>query len=399
MSATISTVYAIDFLGELLMGTMLICNVWRLRGHTDEDRLLRTMVACAMVGCLMDAVSFTFDGTPGIIARLLVVTSNTFLHAAETVTCCCWALFIHVHMRGSVAPKARRLVAAPAAAYLVVLFANLFTPLVFNVDSANVYSRLPLSVLGMAVSYGYFAYALVFYLHMRHSTRGLRFFPGWALLIPVAVGGSVQLAFPQMPLFWAAVCVGIAATITSLQNEDIYRDRLTGLYNRTFLEYVSERKVKQGDAGMTGVMIDLNGFKSVNDRFGHTVGDQALVDAAHVLRTSVGDIGMTARYAGDEFVVLLNTNDEAVVDRTLAKVRENVRKFNESGGRPYRLSMAMGCCPVVPGTVAVSEFISDIDRAMYEDKRRYYEAHPEASRRASDRDEGAAGRISAALAG
>ena len=61
--------------------------------------------------------------------------------------------------------------------------------------------------------------------------------------------------------------------------------------------------------------------------------------------------------------------------------------------------MAMGCCPVVPGTVAVSEFISEIDRAMYEDKRRYYEAHPEASRRASDRDEGAAGRISAALAG
>ena len=253
----------------------------------------------------------------------------------------------------------------------------------FNVDSANVYSRLPLSVLGMAVSYGYFAYALVFYLHMRHSTRGLRFFPGWALLVPVAVGGSVQLAFSQLPLFWAAVCVGIAATITSLQNEDIYRDRLTGLYNRTFLEYVSERKVKQGDAGMTGIMIDLNGFKSVNDRFGHTV----------------GDIGMTARYAGDEFVVLLNTNDEAVVDRTLVKVRENVRKFNESGGRPYRLSMAMGCCPVVPGTVAVSEFISEIDRAMYEDKRRYYEAHPEASRRASDRDEGAAGRISAALAG
>ena len=399
MSATISTVYAIDFLGELLMGTMMICNVWRLRGRTDEDCLLRTMVVCAMVGCLMDAASFTFDGAPGGAAHVLVVASNTFLHAAEIITCCCWALFIHIHMRGSVAPTAYRLIAAPAAAYLAVLFANLFTPLVFVVDGSNAYSRLPLSNLGVAVSYGYFAYALVFYLHMRRSTRGLRFFPGWALLVPVAVGGSVQFAFPQMPLFWASVCVGIAATITSLQNEDIYRDRLTGLYNRTFLEYVSERKVKRNDGEMTGVMIDLNGFKAINDRFGHTVGDQALVDAAHLLRTSVGDIGMTARYAGDEFVVLLNTNDEAVVDRTLARIRESVRKFDESGARPYQLSMAMGCCPVVPGTVAVDDFISEIDRAMYEDKRRYYEAHPEADRRASDCGEGAVAKASAAFAG
>lgn len=364
------------------MVTMLICNVWRLRGHTNEDRLLRTMVVCAMVGCLMHAVAATVDGTPGQAAFVWGVAANSFLRGAEIVTCCCWALLIYIHMRGSISSTALRAIVAPGAFYLVVLVINLFIPIAFVVDPAtNAYTRLPFSNVGLLVSYSYFAYALVFYVHMRRSTRGLRFFPGWALLFPVVIGESVQFLVPSEPLYWASVCIGIAATITSLQNEDIYRDRLTGLYNRAFLEFVSSRKVKQAGVEMTGAMIDLNSFKSINDRFGHNVGDQALIDTARLLRKSVGDIGMTARYAGDEFVVLLNTNDKDVVDRTKARIRRNVHEFNEYGGRPYWLSLAIGSCPVVPGRDSVEAFITSIDQAMYEDKRHYYETHPEADRR------------------
>lgn len=381
MPANLSTAYAIDFLGELLMVTMLACSVWRLRGHSLEDRLLRTLVVCAMVGCLSDSVSFTFDGQPGALARALVVGSNTSFYVAETITCSSWATFVHLHTRGSISRRARTLLAIPVLACLALLVANLFVPLVFSVDADNVYSRLPLSMLVVGLSYAYFLYSLVLYVHVRRTSGGLRFFPGNALLFPVVLGGSVQFLFPEAPLFWPTVCVGIAGTITSLQNEDIYRDRLTGLYNRAYLERVSSGEAERADSGVTGIMIDLNGFKSINDRFGHNVGDQALVDAARLVRGAVGEIGMTARYAGDEFVVLLNTRDDAVVDRTMGKIRESFRRFDEEGGRPYQLSASMGQYPLEPGRQSVEEFISSIDSAMYDDKKRYYEDHPEASRR------------------
>ena len=370
MSQGTLTSYGIDLLGELLMVTMLICNVWRLRGRSHESRLLRAMIACTIIGCLMDSVSATVDGMTGATARMLAVGSETILYASASVLCATWSMFITLHMRGGVPPLWRRLLSAPSVVCILLLVANLFTPLIFHVDAGNAYTRLPLSRLLVLFCYGYFCYALALEAHMRRSTAGLRFFPGWALMFPVAVGGTIQFAYPPLPLFWATVSVGIAGTITSLQNEDIYRDRLTGLYNPAFLEYVGSREEKSGTQ-MTGIMIDLNGFKSINDRFGHAMGDQALVDVAHILRHAVGDIGITVRFAGDEFIVLLNTGDEAVVKRTMAGIRQGFKLFNMDGKRPYQLSASMGRCPFKVGSHSVQEFMTVADHAMYEDKRRY----------------------------
>ena len=378
-----SSIIAIDFIGELLMLTMLVCNVWRLRSRAREDRLLRMMVVCTMVGCLMDQVWFSSIDIDGTVIAAPILISNTLLYVAEMVTCYCWALFINIHMRGSVSKLTRIILSVPIAVSLALLLANLFTPLLFHVDDKSVYYRLPLSALLICFAYSYFVYALGLYIRLRQRSGGLRLFPGWALMFPVVLGGTVQLIYPGAPTFWASVCVGIAGTITSLQNEDIYRDRLSRLYNRAFLEYVCSGKLKRASTEMTGVMIDLNGFKTINDKLGHNVGDQALVNAAHIIRDSVGDIGIATRYAGDEFVVLLNTTDDAVVNQTMDEMRRRFQSFNSTGTHPYELSASMGQFKMVPGKQSVEEFIANIDRAMYGDKKRYYEEHPEADRRAS----------------
>ena len=293
MSANIFTVNAVDFLSMLLMATMLICNVWRLRSHTVENRLLLMMVICTLVGSLTDSASFTVDKVPGVVARVL---SNTALFAAGIIACFGWALFITLHMRGSVAQRTAMFLGVPAYVVLGLLVLNLFVPIFFQIDDNNTYSRLPLSLLVIALSYGDFFYSIALCYHMHKSTSGLRFFPGWALLFPVAVGGSTQLAIPSAPFFWPTVSIGIAGTVASLQNEDIYRDRLTGAYNRAFLQYVCSGVIRKSRVEMTGIMIDINGFKQINDK-------------------------------------------------------------------------------------SIEKFIPSIDHAMYEDKKHYYEQHPEADRR------------------
>lgn len=88
-------------------------------------------------------------------------------------------------------------------------------------------------------------------------------------------------------------------------------DPLTGLANRTLLQDVLKRVLDQPDAqGRVGVIaVDLDGFKGLNDRFGHAVGDNALVHVAGVLRAAAADRGTVARLGGDEFVIVVQSSD------------------------------------------------------------------------------------------
>ncbi|MFW7413971.1 putative bifunctional diguanylate cyclase/phosphodiesterase [Demequina sp. SO4-18] len=88
-------------------------------------------------------------------------------------------------------------------------------------------------------------------------------------------------------------------------------DPLTGLANRTLLQDVLQQVLEQPDAlTRVGVIaVDLDGFKGLNDRFGHAIGDNALVHVAGVLRTATAGRGTVARIGGDEFVIVVQDGD------------------------------------------------------------------------------------------
>ncbi|WP_084626669.1 putative bifunctional diguanylate cyclase/phosphodiesterase [Demequina aurantiaca] len=88
-------------------------------------------------------------------------------------------------------------------------------------------------------------------------------------------------------------------------------DPLTGLANRTLLHDVLQQVLEQPDAqGRAGVIaVDLDGFKGLNDRFGHATGDNALVHVAGVLRSATAGRGTVARIGGDEFVIVVQDDD------------------------------------------------------------------------------------------
>ncbi|WP_084104339.1 bifunctional diguanylate cyclase/phosphodiesterase [Demequina sp. NBRC 110056] len=88
-------------------------------------------------------------------------------------------------------------------------------------------------------------------------------------------------------------------------------DPLTGLANRTLLQDVLQNVLEQPDAeARVGVIaVDLDGFKGLNDRFGHAMGDNALVHVAGILRTAAAGRGTVARIGGDEFVIVVQDPD------------------------------------------------------------------------------------------
>jgi diguanylate cyclase (GGDEF)-like protein/PAS domain S-box-containing protein len=154
---------------------------------------------------------------------------------------------------------------------------------------------------------------------------------------------------------------------------DAMHDPLTGLLNRgAFLESLHRACARADrDGHQLGVLyIDLDGFKQINDTFGHGIGDIVLVEAAHRLRANLRDGETIGRLGGDEFIVLLEgvPSREIVVeiaDRLLSALERPIVDLPEVP--PVSASIGIALC--APNTHPAAEVLNRADDAMYSAKR------------------------------
>lgn len=145
-------------------------------------------------------------------------------------------------------------------------------------------------------------------------------------------------------------------------------DPLTGLANRRLLAATLTQVVGE-DHGMVGLLsCDLDGFKVVNDRFGHDVGDRLLCHIAGRLRACVGPEDLVARVSGDEFVILCPRLPDPAA---LGAVAERVRSIAcvTSPPRPCTVRISVGAVLAAHGD-SPEDLLRRADALMYEEKRR-----------------------------
>jgi len=151
------------------------------------------------------------------------------------------------------------------------------------------------------------------------------------------------------------------------------REELTGLYNRRGFVTLAEQHLKL--ARRTGraarlVFVDVNGFKRVNDRFGHPEGDRALVAVAEVLRATFRESDIVARVGGDEFAVLAIEAADASAERLRARLSSNLQAHNAQARRGYDLTVTAGIATFDPQRPAgVDALMAEADRSLYDLKR------------------------------
>jgi len=118
------------------------------------------------------------------------------------------------------------------------------------------------------------------------------------------------------------------------------------------------------------VFIDLDGFKQINDVYGHDAGDRCLIEVARRLRTTVRASDVVARLGGDEFFVLLEeVQDEIAVESVIRKLlTEAVRPYDLPGGAQARLSASMGVSLFPDNAGDAGALVKLADAAMYSAK-------------------------------
>lgn len=150
-------------------------------------------------------------------------------------------------------------------------------------------------------------------------------------------------------------------------------DELTGLFNRRgFFSAASARiTIARREKTPMGLLYaDLNGLKRINDELGHEHGDQAIKDAAAVLRGVIREGDVLARVGGDEFVALLPNFAPAARDPLLERLTAAIRAHVEQEKRPYRLSMSAGTTFMDwDAGQSLDDLVADADRRMYTRKR------------------------------
>ena len=370
MNLSLSVLTA-NIISILLIGTLYLAN--RQKAEYDRDmRLLQQMMVTIGIANISDCCVYYLAGSSNIVIKVLVFLSGSGLFLGNAIIGYLWAKFIMVHMNIPFSDIRRNIYRTIGLISIVLLVINIFYPLVFSVSDGR-YQRGFAYIIFLIFAAFYILDSLYLYVKRVRKNGSLKLFPVHLFLIPVILGVVIQTFFVEISITWTSIAISVAGIMAALKNEIIFTDCLTGLYNRMYLEFLHKRACNKKDCWVSGIMIDLNGFKQINDNYGHAEGDLALCIVADLLRKSFSEYGVVTRYAGDEFVIMLNTTDDQLIQKIIKSAKKNFVTENEKNDKPYQLSASMGYAITNLSNETIDDFMNRIDEQMYQDKMKYYE--------------------------
>ena len=150
-------------------------------------------------------------------------------------------------------------------------------------------------------------------------------------------------------------------------------DGLTGLWNYRYFTMTVAKEIERAarfSRPLALLMLDLDHFKDVNDRFGHQRGDAVLVELAGRIRGEVRDVDTVARYGGEEIVIVLPETDADGAAQLAERICQAVRRrpFGESGVPPVHLTVSAGGAVFPTHALSASSLLARADKALYDAK-------------------------------
>ena len=369
----LQAIYLANIVGFLLIAFLFLSRYITRTKSVAEERIFTIMMWLALIACLIEPLTFAVDGKSELVFRLINMLGNTYLYFANGFGSFLFCMYVDqslYHDRSRIFGEYKKFVYL-VAALGIALFLNIFLGYLFYVDADGVYHRQLLIYIFYIYMMLCAVFSIVIVCRYREKFGRSTFFPVYMYLIPIVVGSILQMVFYGISLAWLGTAIGVVSLYMSLQNQKLYMDTLTGLYNRQYLEHILY-SIQNDHNDYYGIMLDMNYFKQINDTYGHSAGDRALVEAAEIFRVNAGRDSYVFRYAGDEFIILVKTDVENDVKHIERVIRSECEKANERGNEPFKLSVSMGHSKFDREHDDEDTFLKRIDEAMYEEKEKIH---------------------------
>lgn len=364
-----------SILSFIVLLVMYVHAYSRLDEAFTEYRLFMALIQTNMALIIIDILGWIFNGLPGVFNLLCNQGFNLLLYITEPVGPMLWILYTHYQVFADDRPikQQRNLLLVLLAVNAALAVISLETGWFFYVDGSNLYHRGDFFWAHTAFCYGLLLYALLFIIRHRGCLEKRYYYSLLLYYLPQSIGTTIQVFHYGVSFNWSGMMLSLLIIYFNIQDHRLQIDYLTGVYNRRQLDKYIRAKIQTctPEASFAAILIDLDQFKLINDRFGHKVGDEALQNAISVLRQCVRADDFIARYGGDEFFIITDTAERQGLAQVIAKIEEGFALFNQVSRKPYQIQVSMGY-DVYDCRARLKEdaFFRHIDQLMYEHKRR-----------------------------
>lgn len=337
-------------------------------------RIYLSLVQVTIILLIID-ISSRFDGNYGTIYVILNHVSNFLVFALNLLIPSLWLLYVNYHIFSD-SVKNRKLLnwlIGLNVVNLIILIISLPFGWFYYIDSNNMYSRGPYYIFTILITVVMVSSAFVVIYKNKNIIDKKHYFALQFFSVPPIIGMILQTLIFDVPLTLNSLVLSIFLVFINIQKHTLHTDYLTGVGNRKNFEIALANKVQKANRERTfaGIMLDLDDFKSINDEFGHDMGDQALIAAAEVLQNSIRSNDILARLGGDEFFIILDITKKERLKLVIDRIQESLEEFNESSGMPYRLQFSIGYDIYDYKSKMTSEkFRKHVDALMYKNKKK-----------------------------
>lgn len=319
--------------------------------------------------CVIDTVT---------VPVLLCYFIDLLFFAAFSLSAFFWYVFTEIVHSGKASKLTTYLLLIIPMAVLVIFCATTPTNgLLYTFDENGIYHRGPLFLLQFLPALLYVIIATVNNVinalepnnYHKHETYVTMSF----YCVPIIICSVLQFVFVNGPILPIAPTISILLVFTNSLKVQLSVDPLTGIFNRNKIIDVLSDKTKspKKNKKLYFIFIDIDGFKSLNDKFGHDEGDKAL----QIVADSLYDIfshngGSCARYGGDEFAAVIELDNSQNIDDLCAEIEEYVTVNSNKNNSSFTVNISIGYGEYGKDATTIPPLIRFADKQMYENKKK-----------------------------
>ena len=346
-------------------------------GSESEIKFFRRMLSCYMFFLALELIWVLAVGDilklPPLIVGHIKITSTTFIPLMVYF----WFQFAEIKFHSKFAENVPFRIATfiPIIVLIGLYILSLNNGICFSVAEDGSLIPGPLASLTGIVDniYGIsiIAHAAILLTSEKVPSRKKEYKAQIVFIVICTIGGITDALVQNTPIMPLAIALSFNYLFGNLQEVQIFNDALTSLHNRRHANHFLEeaRTAASDDNPFFLFILDVDNFKHINDTMGHLEGDRALQAVAKALQVSSNLFnGFTARWGGDEFMILINSKDPQIPEKLIEALKTNLEQVAHSRSISYKLSVSIGYTRCTSTQRTTTELIYEADQMLYQNK-------------------------------